>query len=277
MPELPEVEVICRGIRPHLVGRRVIAIHESGKKLRQPIPIERLNLELVGRRVTAVTRRAKYLEIEFETGTMLLIHLGMTGNLGFFSPTAAPAKHDHLCLSLDNHSELRFNDSRRFGSIQILSAAQTPGREATIFSTTGPEPFSPAFTADYLFQLAKGRDLPVKTFIMTNQVVAGIGNIYANESLFRAAVHPARKVRTLAKKQWHRLIVEIREVLEQAIACGGSTISDFINAGREKGYFQVNFRVYGREGEACPTCAAATIKKIKLGGRASYYCPKCQN
>lgn len=276
MPELPEVEVICRGIRPHLVGRRITAIHESGKKLRQQIPIEQLNLELVGLRVTAVTRRAKYLEIEVETGAMLLIHLGMTGNLGFFSPAAALAKHDHLRLTLDNHSELRFNDSRRFGSIQVLSAAETPDREMTIFKSTGPEPFSEAFTAEYLHQLAKGRDLPVKTFIMTNQVVAGIGNIYANESLFRAATHPARKVRTLTKKQWSRLILEIREVLEQAIACGGSTISDFINAGREKGYFQVNFRVYGREGEACPTCGAANIEKIKLGGRASYYCPKCQ-
>lgn len=276
MPELPEVEVICRGIRPHLVGRQVIAIHESGKKLRQSVPIEQLHLELIGQSVTAVTRRAKYLEIEVETGAMLLIHLGMTGNLGFFPPTAAPAKHDHLRLTLDNHSELRFNDSRRFGSIQILSAAETPNREETVFNTTGPEPFSEAFTADHLHQLAKGRDLPVKTFIMTNQVVAGIGNIYANESLFRAGVHPAKKVRTLTKKQWRLLILEIREVLEQAIACGGSTISDFINAGREKGYFQVNFRVYGREGEPCPTCAAANIDKIKLGGRASYYCPKCQ-
>ncbi len=276
MPELPEVEVICRGILPHLLERTVTAIHHSGKQLRRPVPIELLCREMIGHRITAVTRRAKYLQISIDSGAMLIIHLGMTGNLGFFAPASDPAKHDHLRFSLDNGIELRYNDSRRFGSMQILTSRETADREETIFKTTGPEPFSDAFSADYLHQLAKGRDLAVKLFIMNAQVVAGIGNIYASESLFRAGIVPSRKVQTIGKKKWDRLIIAIREILQDAINCGGSTISNFINARQEKGYFQVNFKVYGRQGEPCPICQEK-IEKVRLGGRSSYFCAKCQS
>lgn len=275
MPELPEVEVICRGIRPHLLGRTVTAVHHSGKPLRRPVPINLLGREIIGRRISAVTRRAKYLQISFDSGAMLIIHLGMTGNLGFFSPVTAPAKHDHVRFTLDDGRELRFNDSRRFGSIHLLTKRETVDIEETVFKTTGPEPFSAEFSPEYLDKMAKERDLAVKILIMTNQVVAGVGNIYASESLFRARILPTKKIRDISKNDWGRLIAAIREILQEAIGCGGSTINNFINARQERGYFQVNFKVYGRQGEPCLICRKK-IEKIRLGGRASYFCPRCQ-
>jgi formamidopyrimidine-DNA glycosylase len=199
----------------------------------------------------------------------------MTGNLGFFPPDSQAAKHDHVRWTLDNNSELRYNDSRRFGSIIICGSDEIAGLETSVFQTTGPEPFSDQFSSEYLQRLAKGKEVAVKVFIMNTRVVAGIGNIYAGESLFRAGILPTRKVRTLSGKEWLKLITAIREILEEAIACGGSTINNFLNASQEKGYFQVNFKVYGRRGEPCPTCRTA-IENLRLGGRASYFCPRCQ-
>lgn len=276
MPELPEVEVICRGIRPHLLERVVTGVVTSGKLLRSEIPLSRMQRYLVNRRITTVTRRAKYLQIGLDSGAMLLIHLGMTGNLGFFPPAQAPAKHDHVRWLLDNGLELRFNDTRRFGAIHVLAPDEVRTSEETVFRTTGPEPFGEDFTAEYLLRLASGREAAVKSFIMTNQVVAGVGNIYANESLCRAGIRPDRKVRSLSLQEWARLISAIREILGHAIACGGSTISDFINAGRERGYFQINFKVYGKNGTACAACGTAIVRKT-IGGRASFYCPTCQS
>lgn len=275
MPELPEVEVICRGIRSLLVGRRVTAISHSGKALRHPLPMEAMRCAMINQTITAVERRAKFLLISFSSGEMMIIHLGMTGKLAIFPPSAEPARHDHVFWTLDDDSELRYNDVRRFGSIRFLTADEVAGREETIFSTTGPEPFSEDFNAEYLQQLAKGRSLAVKLFLMTNQVVAGIGNIYANESLFAAGILPTRKAESLSKGQWKRLVTEVRRVLGEAIACGGSTISDFLNASRERGYFQMKFKVYGKQGQRC-SCCSTEIVKIKIGGRASYYCPHCQ-
>ena len=275
MPELPEVEVICRGIRSFLIGRTVTAILCSGKKLRHHLPMEAMQQVMVNQKIISVERRAKYLQLGLEKGEMLIIHLGMTGNLGIFPPTSPHAKHDHVLWLLDNDTELRYHDSRRFGSIQLLSADGVVSREETIFKTTGPEPFSDDFTAEYLQNLAKGKSLAVKLFIMTNQTVAGIGNIYANESLFSAGIRPARKVQEITRKEWKHLVIEIRNVLAHAIECGGSSISDFLNASQEKGYFQINFKVYGREGMPCTQCSTK-IEKQKIGGRASYFCPKCQ-
>lgn len=275
MPELPEVEVICRGLRPHIIGRKVTAISHNGKNLRQPVPLEAMRRNMTNHTIVEVERRAKYLQISLETGAMLVVHLGMTGNLGIFPPTAKHAKHDHILWSLDNNTELRYNDIRRFGFIQILSREKAAGREKTIFKTTGPEPFSEDFSAQYLQKIAKNKSLTVKVFIMTTQTVAGIGNIYANESLFGAGIRPTRRVPTLTLKEWNRLVTEIRRVLNHAIACGGSTISDFLNASQEKGYFQMNFKIYGKDGKKCTACSTI-IKKIVVGGRASYYCPKCQ-
>lgn len=276
MPELPEVEVISRGLRPRLVDRVVTGILVSGKSLRQPVPVDRLQRELVGRRILSVNRRAKFLLVGLDSGAMLVIHLGMTGKLGFFPPATVPARHDHVRLTLDNGLELRYNDTRRFGAWQLLAAEEVPGIEETVLKTTGPEPFAEAFSAAYLLRLARGREVAVKSFIMTNQVVAGVGNIYANESLFRAGIRPERKVGTLSGKEWAGLIAAIREVLTEAIACGGSTISDFVDAGQKKGYFQMNFKVYGKGGSACEACGTV-ISRTVIGGRASYCCAKCQS
>lgn len=275
MPELPEVEVICRGIRCFLIDRTVTNIQCSGKKLRHPVPLEAMQRVMLNQKITSVERRAKFLQLGLEKGEMVIIHLGMTGNLGIFPPTAPRAKHDHVRWLLDNGTELRYNDIRRFGSIQLLAADEVADREKTIFNTTGPEPFSKEFTAEYLQNLARGKLLAVKLFIMTNQIVAGIGNIYANESLFSAGILPSRKAQEITRKNWERLVIEIRIVLAHAIECGGSSISDFLNASQEKGYFQINFKVYGRAGMPCTRCSAK-IEKQKIGGRASYFCPKCQ-
>ncbi len=276
MPELPEVEVICRGVRPFLKNRTVRAIYHNGKKLRHEVPLQAMNEEFMNKQIVAVERRAKYLLIHFETSALLVIHFGMTGNLGIFSRNSPLAKHDHVRFLLDNETELRFNDTRRFGSIHIILPQGQVNIEQDFFKTTGPEPLTEEFSGKYLQRFARGKSMPVKAFIMTNQTVAGIGNIYANESLFAAGIRPSRKVNNISLKSWNRLVTEIRKVLKYAISCGGSTISDFVNASQEGGYFQLNFKVYGKNGHPCFTCSS-TIKKVTIGGRASYYCPKCQS
>jgi formamidopyrimidine-DNA glycosylase len=275
MPELPEVEVICRGLRPHLIGRTITRIRHSGFNLRVPVPVDELSRHIANRVVIDVDRRAKYLIITVEGGTKMLIHLGMSGRLGFFPQQSPVARHDHLRLLLDNDIELRFNDARRFGAVHVFSGADAANLERSFFARSGPEPFSREYSAQYLLEKAKGRQSPVKVFLMTNEIVVGIGNIYANEILFAARIAPTRRAATLSLAEWRRIVAKTRLILKQAIDCGGSTISDFANANHESGYFQVNFRVYDCKGQPCQTCSRA-IEKIQLGGRACYYCPKCQ-
>lgn len=275
MPELPEVETICRGIRPHLVGRTIQKIVHSGKELRTPVPLADMQRLLLGGEITGVRRRAKYLLVEIDTGSLLIIHLGMTGNLGIFPPEKPPVKHCHLRFQLSDGTELRYTDVRRFGSMHVLTEGAAATVESTFFHSTGPEPFSEPFNAEYLQQAARNRIIPVKTFIMTNRIVAGVGNIYANESLYLAGIDPQRTTASIPRAKWQKLIICVRQVLEHAIACGGSTINDYVNANQEIGYFQINFQVYGRDGENCRRCDT-TIRKLQIGGRASYYCPKCQ-
>ena len=275
MPELPEVETICRGIRPHVLARTVCTIWHDGKQLRQPVPMEALHKHILGGTIIDVQRRAKYILMEFDSGDLLAIHLGMTGNLGLFTPDSPPSKHCHLGFSLSDGMELRYTDIRRFGSIAFIARDERHALEETFFRTTGPEPFADKFSASYLRQKAAGRSIPVKTFIMTNQIVAGVGNIYANESLFMAGISPKKSVHRISRAAWQRLVTAIREVLDHAIACGGSTISDYVNADQESGYFQINFKVYGKAGEPCSVCGTP-IGKEQIGGRASFFCPLCQ-
>ncbi len=275
MPELPEVEVITRGLRPHLKGKTIISIWHSGKHLRTPVPYEILRKKLRGEKIADVTRRAKYIQIALNSGSLFIVHLGMTGNMGIFPGSSRKTKHDHIELGLDDGKALRLNDVRRFGSVHFLSASDAQQKESTIFKTAGPEPFDDSFSADYLYKTASNRNITVKQFIMTSQVVVGIGNIYANESLFRARIRPTRKINSLTKKNWSDLIDNIRKVLKHAIECGGSTISDFLNANQESGYFQMNFKVYGKNGEKC-SCCSSIIKKEVIGGRASFFCSNCQ-
>lgn len=275
MPELPEVEVIKRGLHPHLIDQTIIEVAYNKKPLRTPVDVIKIRKEIVHNPIIDIRRRAKYILLQMGNGAILVIHLGMTGNLGIFPEERPLCKHDHIQWTLNNGNQLRYNDIRRFGSIQTLSASETIKCEDTIFKTSGPEPFDERFTAHYLHKLAKGRNVTVKQFIMNSQIVVGIGNIYANESLFRAGIRPDRPIKSIKLKQWTALIETINKVLIHAIECGGSTISDFLNVAQEHGYFQMNFTVYGKEGAPCPNCTSP-LQKSKIGGRASFYCKNCQ-
>jgi formamidopyrimidine-DNA glycosylase len=272
MPELPEVEVIRRGLEPLLPGRRVIGLGWSNRKLRLPIPRKALQRWVRGKRIRTVGRRAKYLLIHMANNATVVVHLGMSGKLGLFPVSAPRDKHDHLRLLLDNNMELRFNDARRFGSLQLVE----PGANLNdLFHNIGPEPFAGAFSPTYLHAKAKKRRQPVKNFLMDNRVVAGIGNIYANEILFRTGICPTTPAGNLTKPQWQRTVRCCRDVLERAIASGGTTIADFVNASGTSGYFQLKLQVYGRGQKKCYKCHTA-ISRLVLAGRATYFCPSCQ-
>lgn len=275
MPELPEVEVVRRGLLQHLPGRTVRTLSTDGRKLRKPVPESAMHRFLPGARIIDVTRRAKYLLIHLDNGSVLIIHLGMTGQLGLHQAGDPRTKHDHVWWELDNDLELRFNDIRRFGLVVMVSPDDIANLEQTVFKTSGPEPLSGSFDGCYLHEKSAGRIVPVKSFIMDTRIVVGIGNIYANESLFSAGIRPDRKAGAISEKRYDKLADEIKKVLERAIACGGSTISDFINASGQSGYFQVHFNVYGKKGAPCPHCEAPLSHKI-IGGRSSFFCRNCQ-
>lgn len=275
MPELPEVEVIRRGLLPYLIGRKIIGVDWSGKKLRTDVPLPLLRERLTGTIFKEIRRRAKYLLFLTDSQDLLIIHLGMTGKLGICERKKPHGPHDHLFFALEGGLELRFNDIRRFGAVHCIRREEREKGEADFFRTSGPEPFSSEVTPAYLKKRAGNSVQPIKAFIMNSANIVGVGNIYANESLFSAGIHPHKAAGKLTKPQWQRLIEQIRLVLNEAIKCGGSTINDFVNAGGEKGYFQINFRVYGRDGEPCKHCGC-TIKKTVTTGRATYFCTRCQ-
>lgn len=273
MPELPEVEVIRQGLLAHVVGRQIVAIACSAKKLRFPIPQQELGRWLKGGRIRAINRRGKYFIFLLESGAAMIVHLGMTGKLGIFPATAPPALHDHVVFRLEDAMQLRYNDARRFGFIRVLTPDQY--RDNDPFKDMGCEPLEQGFSGRYLKEMAGSRLQPVKNFLMDNRIVAGIGNIYANEILFHAGIHPATPIGSLTLSRWDAVAEKTREVLLRAIACGGSTISDFVNSSGQKGYFQLELMVYGRAGEGCRRCAA-TIGRQVIGGRSTFFCPHCQ-
>jgi formamidopyrimidine-DNA glycosylase len=259
VPELPEVEVIRQGLLPHLVGRTINRVVISNRRLRLPVPRAKIKRWVQGYRVEDVDRRAKYLLVNMSSGATMVLHLGMSGRLAFFANSTPRTVHDHLRFLLDSGLELRFNDVRRFGSVQVLGP-EDPER-SQIFTSLGTEPLGPHFSSNYLMGQARGRVRPLKNFLMDARVVVGIGNIYANEILFAAGIKPTRGVSTM--------------VLERAIACGGTTISDYVNSSGEAGYFQAELKVYGRGGKVCQSCGSLIIREV-LAGRATYYCPSCQ-
>lgn len=275
MPELPEVEVTRRGLLPLLIGRTVTAARSSGLRLRAPIPDRLLAAHIVGRCIHAIDRRAKYLLLRMDDGAMLVIHLGMTGKLGLMTGETPRHIHDHLLLSLDDDSELRFNDSRRFGTVIVWPAAEAAPAEQRFSAREGVEPLGDRFHADHLLRLAHRRRVPVKSLLMNSRLIAGIGNIYANETLFAARIHPLTPAGDLRLEDWQRIVREARRILRQAIEAGGSTIADFLGASGHPGYFQHSFNVYGRDNQPCPVCSHP-ILKIKVAGRATYLCPACQ-
>jgi formamidopyrimidine-DNA glycosylase len=272
MPELPEVETTRRGIAPWVERRRIVAVYVYDHRLRWPVPAG-IGQRLAGRTVDHVERRGKYLLFRLD-GETLLVHLGMTGTLRVH-PGTPPARrpHDHVDLRLDDGTTLRYHDPRRFGAILLLD---DPAEAHPLLRGLGPEPLSPAFDAETLHAATRRRSAPIKSVLMDNHVVVGVGNIYANESLYRAGIRPGRAASGLSRPRLARLIEEVRATLVEAIAAGGSTLRDYVGSTGEPGYFQLAYFVYGRAGEPCRRCASA-IRMRRIGGRASFYCPRCQS
>lgn len=273
MPELPEVEVIRLGLLPHLQGQQITGIYCGEKRLRLAMPCALLEQWLRNALIKDLKRRGKYLLIETDNKATLIIHLGMSGRLGLFPIHSARHRHDHFGLVLHNTLELRFNDTRRFGSIQIVTPDNYPNLPP--LAGLGPEPFSTEFSTGYLLSKAAGRKQPIKNLLMDSRIVAGIGNIYASEILFASRISPITPVTTLSPTQWQTVIAKTRLILKQAIACGGTTIADYVNSSGQPGYFQNELRVYGRKNLPCARCATPILKTV-MAGRATYHCPCCQ-
>lgn len=271
MPELPEVETTKEGIKHQLEGQIISRITVHNPKLRIPVN-HNLNELCSGKKIIAVTRRAKYILIQLSKGC-LLIHLGMSGHLRMAENRSAPEKHDHITLTLSNHLVLRFYDPRRFGIFFYIN--DNPFAHP-LLAHLGPEPLSEKFDGHYLFQKGKTKNKPIKSFIMDNEIVVGIGNIYATESLFLAKIHPSTPTKMLSEEIHANLAMHIKAVLEQAIKCGGTTLKDFYSFDGKPGYFNISLKVYGRKNKPCLQCQHF-IESIIIGGRNSAFCPKCQN
>jgi formamidopyrimidine-DNA glycosylase len=270
MPELPEVETSRRGISPHIVGKVFKNVIVRQPKLRWPVPDNLADL-LIGQNLKSVERRGKYLLLNCANGSLLL-HLGMSGNLRITNPEVAIGKHDHLDLVFADDTVLRLNDPRKFGA--ALWAEQP--NQHPLLAVLGPEPLSADFSGEYLQQRAGSRRLPIKSLIMDSHIVVGVGNIYASESLFLAGLHPERPAGEIDLIGYQRLATAIKTVLQKAIEQGGTTLRDFTNAEGKPGYFQQALRVYGRRDQACIDCGEP-IQHLKIGQRASYFCPVCQH
>ena len=275
MPELPEVETTRNGLAPHLIGARINKILLRRATLRWPIPVE--IQELNGQVIDAITRRAKYLLMHTQAGSAIW-HLGMSGSLRILDAGVLPREHDHVDWQLDSGKNLRFYDPRRFGCLMF----QAPDTIHTLLAALGPEPLAehasanlPEFTAEYLYARSRGRSQVVKSFLMDQATVVGVGNIYVAESLFQARVKPQRSAGSLSKSECTRLVTSIQGILRHAIARGGTTLRDFISPDGAPGYFEQELFVYGREGQACKVCGQP-IKAANLGPRQSLYCGKCQ-
>lgn len=269
MPELPEVETTRRGLAPHVVGARVDSAIVRDRRMRWPVEAG-LEQRLCDLTLRQLDRRAKYLLFDFGAG-QLMIHLGMSGSLRLVEAGSEIGKHDHFELGFDNGFILRFRDPRRFGSIHWLPDHGVH----PLLTELGPEPLSNGFTAEYLFKRSRGRSLAIKNFIMDNHVVVGVGNIYATEALFKAGISPKRAAGNVALARYVRLEQAIRAVLAEAIDQGGTTLRDFVGGTGDAGYFSLSLQAYGREGQACTACGTQ-MKGVRLGQRATVYCPMCQ-
>lgn len=270
MPELPEVETTRRGIEPHLRGRTVLRTVVRERRLRWPVPRD-IGRRLAGRRIEAVERRGKYLLLRTDAGTAIL-HLGMSGSLRVLAAGTPAQPHDHLDLVLDDGHCLRLRDPRRFGSLHW-----SPGDplDHPLLAGIGPEPLSGAFDGDYLHRIARGRRAAVKDLLMNARLVAGVGNIYANEALHRAGIDPRRPAGRLSRARCERLAAAVKAVLIEAIGHGGTTLRDFVREDGRPGYFRASLAVYDRQGLPCPGCGRP-VRGLRQGQRATYYCAHCQ-
>lgn len=268
MPELPEVETSRRGILPYLKGQIIDKIIVRQPKLRWPVHSDINNVK--GQVILDIKRRAKYLLVQLPNN-WIVIHLGMSGSLRILRNPQKAEKHDHIDLVLENGIILRYTDPRRFGSWLWANSLE----EISQLQHLGPEPLSSEFCAEYLFEKAKNRQVPIKSWIMDNHIVVGVGNIYASESLFMAKINPNRKVNSLKLKEFERLVASIKQVLTKSIEQGGTTLKDFLQSDGKPGYFAQKLQVYGRAGEQCLNCDKE-IKSQKIGQRNTFYCEYCQ-
>ena len=269
MPELPEVETTRRGLAPHLIGRRVVALEIRQPHLRWPIP-RALRTQLPGQRIDGIERRAKYLLVHTEPGSVLL-HLGMSGSLRVLPADTPVGAHDHVDWRLDSGRVLRYTDPRRFG----CQLWQAHGTTHELLAGLGPEPLSDEFEGDVLWTRSRGRTAAVKLFLMDQAIVVGVGNIYASEALFAAGIHPKRAAGSVSRERYRRLAAAVKRILAHAIERGGTTLRDFISPDGVPGYFEQELFVYGRAGEPCRVCATP-IRASVIGQRSTFHCPRCQ-
>ncbi|HSN44956.1 MAG TPA: bifunctional DNA-formamidopyrimidine glycosylase/DNA-(apurinic or apyrimidinic site) lyase [Casimicrobiaceae bacterium] len=270
MPELPEVETTRRGLQPYAVGRRIVELRVYDPRLRWPVP-DTLAATVANRRIDALERRSKYLLFRLGEDA-LVVHLGMTGSLRAFREPPPRRLHDHVDIVLDGGTTLRYHDPRRFGAVLYAAA---PVERHPLLASLGPEPFDARFDAGYLAGVTKRRRAAIKLALMDNHLVVGVGNIYANESLFRAGIRPTIGAHRVARHRLARLVDEVRSTLSDAIAKGGSTLRDYVDSDGAPGYFQLDCFVYGRGGLPCRVCGTP-IRALRQGGRASFFCPTCQ-
>lgn len=290
MPELPEVETVRRGLEPVLVGNAFVRVEQRRPDLRFPLP-KRFGMRLSGRTVEALDRRAKYLLARLDDGEVLVMHLGMTGRFSIDANGAQPGKvaraqkpapkHEHIVFHLGDGTAIRYSDVRRFGLMDLVRAESL--EEHALFKGLGVEPLSEAFTPKWLAARLKGKATSIKAALIDQKLIAGIGNIYACEALYRAGISPVRLAGTLATKsgkptkKTEALVAAIKAVLEDAIRAGGSSLRDYAQADGSLGRFQHRFKTYGREGKPCPRKGCGgTVRRIVQGGRSTFYCPTCQ-
>lgn len=274
MPELPEVETVCRGLEPVLVGQVIMKADVRRKDLRKPFP-KGLKTRIESAQVTHITRRAKYIQAHLDNGYVLVIHLGMSGRIVFHPDDYKPQAHDHFILHMNGGQQIVLNDPRRFGIVDLVLADDLESH--VLFSHLGPEPLSNGFSGPVLAMALKAKKAAIKQVIMDQRVVVGVGNIYASEALFMAGIHPELPAGRVDGDRAEALVSAIKTVLKKAIKAGGSTLRDHRQANGELGYFQHSFSVYDREGQPCGTCRGSSkIQRIVQGGRATYFCPKCQ-
>lgn len=269
MPELPEVETTKEGIKAHLEQRVITGVIVRNSQLRLPIVAD-IDERCRNQTILCVLRRAKYILIRLDKG-YLIIHLGMSGHLRIIPSNTAAGKHDHLDLCLDNGQSLRYCDPRRFGLFHY--SAEDPQEQ--FFKHLGPEPLSEAFNSEYLVQKSRNKNQSIKAFIMSNEVVVGVGNIYATESLFLSGIHPQTPAKKLNAQHYEQLCSQIKKILQAAIQAGGTTLKDFYSFDGKPGYFNLSLQVYGRKNQACPRCQTL-IGSQMIAGRASAFCPECQ-
>ena len=282
MPELPEVETVRRGLQPAMQDQKIMRAEVNRPDLRWPFPLD-MAQRLTGARVLRLWRRSKYILLDLDTQETLIVHLGMSGRMlvsgqqigEFYQDHPAPEKHDHVVFHMENETRVTFNDARRLGAMDLAPTAEVEMHK--MLSSLGPEPLSNYLDDTYLAAALAGRNTPIKSALLDQRLIAGLGNIYVCEVLFRAKISPMRRAKDLSKSQVGSLVPIIRTVLEEAIEAGGSSLKDYRQTGGELGYFQHSFHVYDRESEPCKHAGCGgTIARVSQSGRSSFYCPTCQ-